>query len=75
MKLFFDDQYIRGDGTPDLRLDGVLAPAQETLDAQVLLNMILMKNAIQSGNDPDGTSIKIGIFDMCIMYIYSGSLQ
>ena len=32
------DQHVRGHGAPDLRLDRVLARAQEVLDAQVLLD-------------------------------------
>ena len=40
MKLFFDngDQHVSGDGTPDLRFHGILAVADETLDAQMLLD-------------------------------------
>ena len=40
MKLLLDDgdEHIGRDGAPDLRLDGVLAGAQEALDAQVLLD-------------------------------------
>ena len=40
MKLLFDDsdQHIRGDGAPDLRLHGILAGTQKTLDAQMLLD-------------------------------------
>ncbi len=40
MKLLLDDgdQHVGGYGTPDLRLHGVLAGAQESLDAQVLLD-------------------------------------
>jgi len=40
MQLLFDngDEHVGGDGAPDLRLHRVLAGAQETLDAQVLLD-------------------------------------
>ena len=40
MKLLFDnsDQHVSGDSAPDLRLHRVLAVADETLDAQMLLN-------------------------------------
>ena len=40
MKLLFDDgdQHVGGHGAPDLRLYRVLAGAQESLDAQVLLD-------------------------------------
>ena len=40
MKLLLDDsdQHVGGHGAPDLRLHRVLAGAQETLDAQVLLD-------------------------------------
>lgn len=40
MKLLFDnsDQHVSGDGAPDLRLHCVLAVADETLDAQTLLD-------------------------------------
>ncbi len=40
MELLFNDgdEYIRGHGAPDLRLHCVLAGAQKTLDAQVLLD-------------------------------------
>ena len=40
MKLFFDnsDQYISGDSAPDLCFDSVSAIANETLDAQMLLD-------------------------------------
>ena len=40
MKLLLDDgdQQVGGHGAPDLRLHCVLAGAQETLDAQVLLD-------------------------------------
>ena len=40
MQLLFDnsDEHVGGHGTPDLRLHRVLAGAQETLDAQMLLD-------------------------------------
>ena len=40
MKLLLDscDQHVGGHGAPDLRLDRVLAGAQEALDPQVLLD-------------------------------------
>ena len=40
MKLLFDnsDQHVSGDGAPDLRLHRVLAVADETFDAQMLLD-------------------------------------
>ncbi len=40
MKFLFDDsnQHVSRHGAPDLRLDGVLAVAQELLDSQVLLD-------------------------------------
>ena len=40
MKFLLDDgnQYVSRHGAPDLRLDGVLAVAQELLDSQVLLD-------------------------------------
>ena len=40
MKFFFDngDQHVSGDGAPDLRLHRILARAQKTLDAQMLLD-------------------------------------
>ena len=40
MKLLFDNgnQNMRGYGAPDLRLHGVFAVAEKTLDAQVLLD-------------------------------------
>jgi hypothetical protein len=40
MKLLLDDgdEHVRGHGAPDLRLHRVLARAQESLDAQVLLD-------------------------------------
>ena len=40
MKLLFDDsdQYVSGHGAPDLRLHRVLARAQKTLDAKMLLD-------------------------------------
>ncbi len=40
MKSFFDDgnQHVSRHGAPDLRLDGVLAVAQELLDSQVLFD-------------------------------------
>ena len=40
MQLLFDNrnQHIGGHGTPDLRLHRILAGAQKTLDAQVLLD-------------------------------------
>jgi hypothetical protein len=40
LQLLFDnsDEHVGGDGTPDLRLHGVLAVSQKTLDSQVLLD-------------------------------------
>ena len=40
MKLFFNDsnQYIGGDGTPDLRFDRVLTGAQKPLDTKMFLD-------------------------------------
>ena len=40
MQLLFDnrDEHVGGDGTSDLRLHGVLAGAQEFLDAQMLVD-------------------------------------
>ena len=40
MKFLFDDgnQHVSRHGAPDLRLDGILAVAQELLDSQVLLD-------------------------------------
>jgi hypothetical protein len=39
LEFFFEDgdEHISGDGAPDLRLDGILAVAEEALDAPVLL--------------------------------------
>ena len=57
MKLFFDngDQHVSGDGTPDLRFHGILAVADETLDAQMLLDPLeeqfhLPATLVQRGN-------------------------
>ena len=57
MKLLFNDgdQHIRCDSAPDLRLHGVLAVADETLDAQVLLDPLeeqldLPSALVQRGN-------------------------
>ena len=57
MKLLFNDgdQHIGSDGAPDLRLHGVLAVADETLDAQVLLDPLeeqldLPAALVQRGN-------------------------
>ena len=40
MKFLFNNgnQHVRGDGAPDLRLHRILAVADETLDAQMLLD-------------------------------------
>ena len=40
MKFLFNDgdQHVGGDGTPDLRLHGVLGGTQEFLDSQMLLD-------------------------------------
>jgi hypothetical protein len=48
MKLLLDDgdEHVGGDGAPDLRLHRVLAGAQETLDAQVLLDPLEERGAI-----------------------------
>ena len=57
MKFFFNngDEHVGGHGAPNLRLDCVLAVAQELLDAQVLLDpfeeqLDLPATFVQSGN-------------------------
>ena len=40
------DQHVGGDCDPDLRLHGVLAGAEEGLDAQVLLDPLEERGAI-----------------------------
>ena len=57
MQAFFGngDQQVGGYGYPDLRLDGVLAGAEEHLDTQMLLDpleeqLYLPALAIQVGN-------------------------
>lgn len=57
MKLFFNDgnQYIGGDGAPDLRFESVLTGAQKPLDTEVLLDpfeeqLHLPSALVQRGN-------------------------
>ena len=66
MKLLFNDgnQHIRGDGAPDLRLH-VLAVADETLDAQMLLDPLeeqldLPTALVQRGNGQCGQGGIVG---------------
>ena len=65
MQLLVDDgdQHVGGDCTPDLRLHRVLAGAQETLDAQVLLDPLeeqfdLPATLVQGG---DGQGWQAGV--------------
>ena len=67
MKLLFDngDQHVSGDGAPDLRLHRILAVADESLDAQVLLDPLekqldLPAALVQRGNRQCGQGGVVG---------------
>ena len=60
MKLLFDngDQYVGGDSAPDLRLHGILAVADKSLDAQMLFDpfekQLDLPAALVKGGDSEG---------------------
>jgi hypothetical protein len=58
VKLLFDDgdEHVGGHCAPDLRLHRVFAGAQETLDAQVLLDSLEQRGDILPTNNPSLTS-------------------
>jgi len=73
MQLFFDDgdQYVGGHGAPDLRLDRILAVAQEFLDPQVLFDPLeeqlnLPAAFVQRSNGQGGQRRVVGQKNQCL---------
>ena len=73
MELLFDnsDQHVSGDGAPDLRLHSVLAVADETLDAQMLLDPLeeqfhLPATLVQRSNRQCGQDRIVGQKHQCL---------